>query len=29
MAERNKSHGKSWRLAEFPADQRESDDVKR
>ena len=26
---RNKSHGKSWRLAEFPADQRESDDVKR
>lgn len=25
---RNKSHGKSWRLAEFPADQRESDDVK-
>ena len=26
---RNKSHGKSWRLAEFPADQRESDDVQK
>lgn len=25
---RNKSHGKSWRLLEFPADQRESADVK-
>ena len=25
---RNKSHGKAWRLLEFPADQRESKDVK-